>query len=1233
MDDGDRIAGPEAGAEGTPSREELRFAVVLNGGVSLAIWMGGVVHEIDRLAKGQSAYRSLLEWAGSVARVDVITGTSAGGINGAALALSTTNAKSRGLGELRNTWIESGSLSRMMRQPFHGAPPSLLQGDEFFLVELNRAMKGLTVDYEPVPLEHCPMDLAITCTLLNGVTSVVTDAAGQQVGQVRHDGLFRFQRGPSHRKGPGKQDDFAAETIAHTVDALALASRSTASFPVAFEPSLVPTSAKRDETDPVARLRPDMHDFLSGAWLDQPGAKTARYAVDGGVLANTPTKPALEAIDRMPVRGPVRRVMLLVHPHAGRPGEDVDDTAPPSLLGLGGALATALMSQGSRNYVEEVERHNDLTGGRRRLRADVVMKTDPDALVARAAGIHDWYRAKRHERMARDLATIWVRRRGDGETRPFGDVVGAVTAGMAETGWSPKTTGGFEGALGVTDAATDYLKRRCWGDNDRSVHAARVAMSDLRDHILDQREKFYEGARSQVPSDQPAAGAADAEAPTIAAWLADLKDDYSSGGEGRIFRSWVDSVARTLAELPPRPEQDGPRLQTDRDEEVLRRFHDLVALGPAAKPEADAGGDARVVDIGVRLQALDTVTYVLSNEVTTGASLPVELVQLTFDVKHPFAPGLTGEQKVAGDLVGRFSGFLKRSWRVNDWTWGRLDAIETLCRIVLDPDRVRRRLVTAGADTAARRKLVEGLFAELYPDSRPDGIPTVDDVVQELTALVEPPTEGGSPTRLEALVRVFATRLALDAAGDDLPELPIAVRADIEEGANTRAPGVVGVTSDPDVYTAARTGGTAARWEALRAFGRSGVGRDPLSGEASSDQTIGTVARAAAVTVSVLDSDTSGLGFAKPVTSALRGATLLPYWAVTGLTSSGRLARALALGALAVGGVLLTLGLFGVGPTWGVAVGAGTVLGVFAFSALRSGTVLHGSLLLLPTVGILAWAGYRYQQGQDPGAADTTTGVPVLLAVLGLAAGLALLGALRPPVRSPLAWVSQRPLTARVTAVALVAVVLLWVLLPGLGDSVGDSVTSTGSWVADQFGRLPTVVLVVVLVVVVLAAGWYALWIGTRWRLVVKSKDGSWTEQSVEHPVGVSAGWSWVYGVVTALAAVLVSWLGDTPAVGPAERWAATVALVVTAGLLLWPVPFLMDRRARRLTDDRARAALRTPTEGSDVDRLVAAGLNYRYLVRPDLRGIELTDHAASLAEHTGLTTDGVDDRGPDTGT
>jgi hypothetical protein len=64
---------------------------VLNSGVSLAIWMGGVTNEIDRLTRtwsgANSVYGRVLDLVQGRARAYVIAGTSASGINGAFLAL------------------------------------------------------------------------------------------------------------------------------------------------------------------------------------------------------------------------------------------------------------------------------------------------------------------------------------------------------------------------------------------------------------------------------------------------------------------------------------------------------------------------------------------------------------------------------------------------------------------------------------------------------------------------------------------------------------------------------------------------------------------------------------------------------------------------------------------------------------------------------------------------------------------------------------------------------------------------------------------------------------------------------------------------------------------------------------------------------------------------------------------------------------------------------------------
>ena len=47
---------PDPGAADTGTTQDVRFAVAMSGGVSLAVWMGGVAREINLL---QQASRSL----------------------------------------------------------------------------------------------------------------------------------------------------------------------------------------------------------------------------------------------------------------------------------------------------------------------------------------------------------------------------------------------------------------------------------------------------------------------------------------------------------------------------------------------------------------------------------------------------------------------------------------------------------------------------------------------------------------------------------------------------------------------------------------------------------------------------------------------------------------------------------------------------------------------------------------------------------------------------------------------------------------------------------------------------------------------------------------------------------------------------------------------------------------------------------------------------------------------
>jgi hypothetical protein len=189
-------------------------------------------------------------------------------------------------------------------------------------------------------------------TLLRGVPEKTIDALGQVIPDEVHSGRLRFRSG-ADVVDPG-EDDFCLARLAETTAALALAARCSAGFPGAFEPSFVPVDCQDARGAAHTQQRPDLGRYAS--WrdaADEGRADRSRFVVDGGVLVNTPTRPALEAIDAMPVEQPSRRLLLLVHPHApvARP-DRADLLGEPPLFTQGTAgLLGPLTAQGSRNFV------------------------------------------------------------------------------------------------------------------------------------------------------------------------------------------------------------------------------------------------------------------------------------------------------------------------------------------------------------------------------------------------------------------------------------------------------------------------------------------------------------------------------------------------------------------------------------------------------------------------------------------------------------------------------------------------------------------------------------------------------------------------------------------------------------------------------------------------------------------------------------------------------------------
>jgi hypothetical protein len=114
--------------------QEVRFAIVLYGGVSLAIYINGVVQELLRLVRSTSGLQNLKgsepvyqdlgrllgpgfipkEQLGAIDpintkfKIDIISGASAGGINGIYLAKAL--ATESDLSQLQELWFNEGGI-------------------------------------------------------------------------------------------------------------------------------------------------------------------------------------------------------------------------------------------------------------------------------------------------------------------------------------------------------------------------------------------------------------------------------------------------------------------------------------------------------------------------------------------------------------------------------------------------------------------------------------------------------------------------------------------------------------------------------------------------------------------------------------------------------------------------------------------------------------------------------------------------------------------------------------------------------------------------------------------------------------------------------------------------------------------------------------------------------------------------------------------------------------------
>lgn len=400
-------------------QKELRLALVCYGGVSLAVYMHGVTKEIWHAARASrgfleggevdgvaAVYRDFLTQIESEEKLrlrilpDILTGASAGGINAVFLAQAIHSGQS--LEPLTDLWLENADVSELtdpeaqpvwryakiwaqpiaewfLSRPGNAVSESVapetrkevrqkvsqlvrgrwfnppFSGDRFsgMLFEALASMAKTPAGSPLLPPGY-PIDLLVTATDFRGRSEMLRLNSPPVVEETEH-------RMPIGFRALVPED--AGATLADPLE-LVLAARATASFPGAFPPLTL------DEIDRLG-MDESHHWANRGDFLGRimpthvrDGTVETVALIDGSVLVNAPFGKAFDALSGRTSQREVDRRFVYIEPRPNKNADRrraVDESEGTSVGWFGaifGSLSTIPREQPIRDDLERIERQS-----------------------------------------------------------------------------------------------------------------------------------------------------------------------------------------------------------------------------------------------------------------------------------------------------------------------------------------------------------------------------------------------------------------------------------------------------------------------------------------------------------------------------------------------------------------------------------------------------------------------------------------------------------------------------------------------------------------------------------------------------------------------------------------------------------------------------------------------------------------------------------------------------------
>ncbi len=411
--------------------KELRLAIVFFGGVSLAIYQHGINREILNLVRASKlchqnrqgedsdtpsfhnrypeeperstgdVYLQCLEAIGQHLSlrviVDVISGASAGGINGIALARALAHDLS--LAPLTDMWLAEADMLKLLAPeakarlwskwilwPFVRPMLARLKREGLLIGKVDAemqervsvflrsrwfkppldghrlatlvldglmAMKRPDASAESLLPTGTRLDLLVTVTDFLGLDRSIFIHDPPVVKEREHRRLLRFCI--EHDKTGHLQSDFDLDSL----PSLAFAARASASYPGAFPPAQI-----REMDDLLASRHqpwPARSRFLArnfSGYRDQGKNPEEAVLVDGSILDNKPVMATLEAIRTHSAFREVDRRLVYIDPHSQMDKPAVSSAVPGFFATLRGALSDLPRIDPTYNELAEVSRYN-----------------------------------------------------------------------------------------------------------------------------------------------------------------------------------------------------------------------------------------------------------------------------------------------------------------------------------------------------------------------------------------------------------------------------------------------------------------------------------------------------------------------------------------------------------------------------------------------------------------------------------------------------------------------------------------------------------------------------------------------------------------------------------------------------------------------------------------------------------------------------------------------------------